>query len=336
MRRDWLAICARRDRCTNSQLQQNRLMTHTASRRCPIPGWAFILGFLIIELVAWVWLTRAMVTRGTLTDLQGGLLLLALPFVARFVIALTSYALSRVKGMSLRPEQRMSFVGWWKYFLREYAYLCSQSLVYLPFRIFFHTNTERGLGPATGEVIVLQHGYAHNGAVWFGTARALEKLGYRVYALDQPMFAPIDVMADRLAARIEDIVKATGESQITLIAHSMGGLIARAYLRGHGGARVKKLITIGSPHNGTHHAYLAGGTNGRQMRPGNSWLASLAKMRVSVPFTSIYSVHDTIISPQDSSRMSEATNIELTNIGHVSMPSGAATRAYVIAALTAQ
>ncbi len=308
-------------------------MTQTTARRCPIPGWAFILGFLILELAAWSLLTRGLVARGTLTDLQGGVLFLALPFVARFVLALFSYTLSRVKGMALRPEQRMSFIAWWKYFLREYAYLCSQSLLYLPFRIFFHTATERGLGPTTGEVIVMQHGYAHNSSVWFGTARALEQLGYRVYAFDQPMFAPIDTMGDRLAMRIEEIVRMTGEPQITLIAHSMGGLIARAYLRTHGNARVKKLITIGSPHHGTYHAYLASGTNGRQMRPGNPWLTVLAKTRVTVPFTSIYSVHDTIISPQDSSRMPEATNIELTNIGHVSMPSGMATRLHLLAAL---
>jgi triacylglycerol lipase len=308
-------------------------MTQTTARRCPIPGWAFILAILILELVVWSLLTRALVARGVMTDLQGGVLFLALPFVARFVLALLSYALSRAKGMPLRPEQRMPFIAWWKYFLREYAYLCSQSLLYLPFRIFFHTSTERGIGPISGEVIVMQHGYGHNGAAWFGTARALEKMGYRVYTLDQPMFASIDAMGDRLAARIEGVLKETNESQVTLIAHSMGGLIARAYLRTHGGARVKQLITLGTPHHGTHHAYLASGTNGRQMRPGNAWLIELAKTQVAVPLTSIYSVHDTIISPQNSSRMSEANNIELTNIGHVSMPSGKATRVYVLAAL---
>jgi triacylglycerol lipase len=308
-------------------------MTQTTTRRCPIPGWAFILGFLILELIAWSLATRGLVARGMLTDLQGGVLFLALPFVARFVLALLSYTLSRVKGMPLCPEQRMPFIAWWKYFLREYAYLCSQSLLYLPFRVFFNTATERGTGPTSGEVIVMQHGYGHNGAAWFGTARAFERMGYRVYTLDQPMFASIDSMGERLAARIEHVLKATGESQITLIAHSMGGLVARAYLRAHGDARVKQLITLGTPHHGTCHAYLASGTNGRQMRPGNAWLVALAQTQVTVPFTSIYSVHDTIISPQDSSRMPEANNIELTNIGHVSMPSGKATRAYLLATL---
>ena len=309
-------------------------MTAAQIRRCPIPQWAFIFGLLVLELAGWAWLTRSLVARGTLTDLQGGLLFLVLPFVARLVLALASYTLSRVKGVTLRPGQRLSLVGWCRYFLREYVFLCAQSLIYLPFRVFFHTATERGLGPTHGDVIVLQHGYGHNGAAWFGTARALEKMGYRVFTLDQPMFESIDAMGNRLAARIESVRQTTSEKQITLIAHSMGGLIARAYLRSHGGSRVKKLITLGTPHHGTIHAYLASGANGRQMRPGNPWLTELAKAPVTVPFVSIYSAHDTIISPQDSSRMPDANNVELTGIGHVSMPSGKLTRTQLMAALT--
>lgn len=69
---------------------------------------------------------------------------------------------------------------------------------------------------------------------------------------------------------------------------------------------------------------LASGPDGRQMRPGNAWLNALNRVGVDVPFTSIYSVHDTIISPQDSSAMPDAANLELSAIGHVSMPSGRA------------
>jgi triacylglycerol esterase/lipase EstA (alpha/beta hydrolase family) len=122
-------------------------------------------------------------------------------------------------------------------------------------------------------------------------------------------------------------------TQLTLIAHSMGGLVARAYLRKYGAARVKQLITLGSPHHGTHHAYLARGTNGRQMRPGNAWLQALGRTKVDVPLTSIYSVYDTMISPQDSSRMPEATNVEISDMGHVTMLGGKAMRAHILAAL---
>lgn len=69
------------------------------------------------------------------------------------------------------------------------------------------------------------------------------------------------------------------------------------------------------------------------MRSGNAWLTSLGATRVAIPFTSIYSIHDTIIAPQDSSVMVGADNVQLSGVGHVSMPSGAAARAALITAL---
>lgn len=269
---------------------------------------------------AWRWLVCVVVT-------------LALLLTVRWVVVLASYLVSRWKGVALQASQRLAPAAWLKFFVIEYSNFCLQNLLLIPFRGMFRTRAERHATDGAGAVILLQHGYAHNGAVWFPTALALEARGYRVFTIDQPLFAPIDQMADHLAVRIEQIIEATGVSQLTLLAHSMGGLICRAYLRQYGSGRVNRLVTLGSPHHGTYHALLAGGRNGAQMRPGNDWLAELAKTPVSVPFTSIYSVHDTVITPQDSSRMPEALNVELAGIGHVSMPGGVAMRRHVIAAL---
>jgi triacylglycerol lipase len=301
---------------------------------CPLPGWVFFLSLLIGELALLAWFTRMGVAKGWWSDLVGGLLVIVLPFVLRYLILWgIIYRLSRKKGMPLPPERELRGVAWWKFFLVEYAHFCKQSFFYLPFPVFFRTRSDRGSGAASGEVILLQHGYVHSGAVWFPTARALEGLGYRVFTIDQPLYAPIDTMADRFAARIHDIQAKTGAAQVTIIAHSMGGLIARAYLRKYGPARVRQLVTLGSPHNGTYHAYLAQGTNGRQMRPGNAWLTELARTKVNVPFTSIYSVYDTMVSPQDSSRLPEANNVEIADMGHVTMLGGKAMRAYILDAL---
>ena len=142
---------------------------------------------------------------------------------------------------------------------------------------------------------------------------------------------PAGVRVDRrhgakLAARIDEVLAATGAGRLTLVAHSMGGLVCRAYLRSFGGDKVEALVTMGSPHHGTFHAFVANGENGHQMRPGNAWLRELSEAVVPVPFTSIYSVHDTVISPQDSSVMPGANNVRISAIGHVSMPGGARPR----------
>lgn len=259
--------------------------------------------------------------------------MVALPLLARLMVVLASYVLSRWKGITLAATQRLGFIAWLKFFVVEYGHLCIQNLLLIPFRYLFHTGSERGVGPISGRVVLMQHGYVNNGAVWVFTARALEARGYRVFTMDQPPFASIDAMGELLAGRLDEVLRITGATRLTLVAHSMGGLICRAYLRRFGGDKVDQLITMGSPHQGTFHAKLARGANGRQMRAGNAWLTSLGETPVGIPFTSIYSIHDTIISPQDSSVMVGADNVQLSAVGHVSMPSGAVARRALINAL---
>jgi triacylglycerol lipase len=301
----------------------------------PLPGWLFFLALLIGELLGWAWFTRQGVARGWWGDLTGGLLLIALPLVVRLVIVSGLYGLSRAKGVALTEAQTLRGAQWWKFFTTEYWHFCKQSFLHLPFPALFRSRADRGELGVAGGVVVLQHGYLHNGAVWYPLTRTLQSRGWRVFTIDQPLYAPIDVMAERLALRIDAALVASDATQVSLIAHSMGGLVVRAYLRRFGNAHVKRVITLGSPHHGTHHAYLALGTNGQQMRPGNRWLAELGEYKISPPFTSIYSIYDTMIAPQDSSRMTEATNVELTGVGHVAMFADTQVQLQVLRALDA-
>ncbi len=298
--------------------------------------WLLGLLLLCVEFSLYAWrLAWPAAVRGDWWCALGWMTVL--PLAVRLLVTLASYVVSRWKGVKLAPAQRLSVAGWVKFIAIEYWHLCTQNLLLIPFRALFHTRSERSpgraAGPSSRPVVLMQHGYLNNGAVWFFTARALEARGYRVFTMDQPAFAPLDRMGDLLAARVDAVLDATGAQQLTLVAHSMGGLVCRAYLRSHGDARISRLITLGSPHHGTFHANLANGPNGAQMRLGSAWLNSLNQERVSVPFISIYSLHDTIITPQDSSVMPEADNVRLMAVGHVSMPSGADARAALLAAL---
>ncbi len=53
--------------------------------------------------------------------------------------------------------------------------------------------------------------------------------------------------ADALAAFIEDLGY---EGQVDILAHSMGGLVATLYSQGHPDHRVRRLVTLGTPHQG--------------------------------------------------------------------------------------
>jgi triacylglycerol esterase/lipase EstA (alpha/beta hydrolase family) len=105
----------------------------------------------------------------------------------------------------------------------------------------------------------------------------------------------------------------------------MGGLVARAYLRAHGTARLAHLITLGTPHHGTALARVAVGRSARQMRrtgePG-AWLAALAASEdaaLRAHITSIYTEHDNIVVPSSSSVLAGARHIVFTGIGHVAL-----------------
>jgi hypothetical protein len=56
---------------------------------------------------------------------------------------------------------------------------------------------------------------------------------------------------DQLGARFARALEAEPAAHISIVAHSMGGLVARAALTRAGGARVRRLVTLGTPHGGS-------------------------------------------------------------------------------------
>jgi triacylglycerol esterase/lipase EstA (alpha/beta hydrolase family) len=174
--------------------------------------------------------------------------------------------------------------------------------------------------PAT-RPIVLVHGVLCNDGVWFALRRYLTQAGIGpVYTLNYgPMFADTEHFASQLAAKIAAVRAATGAARVVLVGHSLGGLIARACVRGAGGAQVSRLITVGTPHHGSIFAWLFPGWCLAQMRPGGAWLAALNRDEGApppVPTTALWSRHDTMVVPQASAMLGGADNVALIGIGH--------------------
>ncbi len=70
--------------------------------------------------------------------------------------------------------------------------------------------------------------------------------------------ASIAASAGLVDAKIERICERYGLSEIDIVAHSKGGLIARYYVQNLNGAkRVRHLVTLGTPHRGTWVAAMA-------------------------------------------------------------------------------
>jgi triacylglycerol esterase/lipase EstA (alpha/beta hydrolase family) len=186
--------------------------------------------------------------------------------------------------------------------------------------LYRHLMPEPAPAPAESPVLLL-HGVLCNAGAMAGLRGDLvaRNLG-PVYALSYgPPLASIDEFADQVAVKIDAILEATGAARVAIVGHSMGGLVARAYLRRHGAQKVSTVMTLGTPHHGSAHAWLFPGISLAQLRPGNAWLADLNRTEgapAGVRVVSLWSWHDSMVAPQTSCRLAGVENIELAGIGH--------------------
>jgi len=169
---------------------------------------------------------------------------------------------------------------------------------------------------------VLIHGFVCNRGFWNPWLKQLQKTGHVFVAVDLvPAFGSIDNYVKILDDAIARVMAATGRPPL-LICHSMGGLAARAWLRQADRARVSRIVTIATPHQGTWLARFGRTVNGREMRIGGDWLKKIDCERTGarhVPFTCWYSNSDNIVFPTSVATLPGADNRLVPGCGHVEM-----------------
>jgi predicted alpha/beta hydrolase family esterase len=189
-------------------------------------------------------------------------------------------------------------------------------------KMIFYRWLVRDPPPAPAQLpVLLIHGVGCNAGVWSGMKRYLDAQGVGpVYALSYgPPLASVDSFAAQVAAKIDAIRVATGAAQVVLVGHSMGGLVGIAYLRRHGGDRVRRLITIGTPFHGSRHAYMMFGRAMQDLRPGSTFVSGIdvpGTFAAQVPVVSLWSWHDSMVTPQTSARLDWADNIAIAGVAH--------------------
>jgi len=189
--------------------------------------------------------------------------------------------------------------------------------------------------------VLLVHGYGCNSGFWAHLEPLLDRERISHATIDlEPVAGSIDDYAPLIEARVQELCAATGAARIAIVAHSMGGLAARAWMRAFAGtsgsARVAKLITLGTPHHGTALARFGLGANAVQMRRDSAWLRDLAAAEgpdVRAGIVSLYTHHDNIVAPQDSSVLPGARNVAFGGVGHVALGSNPRVLAEVLRAL---
>jgi len=185
--------------------------------------------------------------------------------------------------------------------------------------------------------VLLVHGYGCNSGFWAHLEPLLDRERISHASIDlEPVAGSIDGYAPLIEARVQELCAATGAAHIAVVAHSMGGLATRAWMRSHGSAKVAKLVTLGTPHHGTALANLGLGANAAQMRRDSTWLRDLAAgetQDVRARIFSIYTHHDNIVAPQDSSELAGARNVAFGGVGHVALGSNPRVLAEVLRVL---
>ena len=152
---------------------------------------------------------------------------------------------------------------------------------------------------ARGTPVVLLHGFVENQGNMWVLARRLHRRGYRVFSLTLPStLRRIEKNVDFLGRELERIRGETGEARVALIGHSMGGLISRRYVHAQAGHGVSVVITVASPHDGTHTASLTPAPSTIQMRRGGSHARAVPPSAPDpVPVHCMVAAQEDIVAP---------------------------------------
>jgi triacylglycerol esterase/lipase EstA (alpha/beta hydrolase family) len=218
--------------------------------------------------------------------------------------------------------------------------------------------------------VVLVHGTFENRVDnWNALSPLLKNDGYCVFALNyggttpaNPIqgTGPIADSAAQLAAFVDQVLAATGATQVDLVGHSQGGMMPRWYLRFLGGApKVHALIGLSPSNHGTTldglgllaeaipgaTAFVGSGCPAcSEQLIGSPFLTRLNSGGDTVPgvvYTVVTTVFDEVVTPYTSAFLSgpAVTNVTVQNgcpidfVDHVAIPYDRRALRYVLNAL---
>jgi triacylglycerol lipase len=183
-------------------------------------------------------------------------------------------------------------------------------------------------GASAQDPILFVHGYVESASVWNTMIGRFEKDGYAksslsAYSYNTSQSNKVD--AEEVKSRVETLLKNTGATKVDIIAHSMGSLNSRWYIKFLGGeSKVDDWVSLGGPNHGTETANFCFSTSCVEMRVGSKFLGELNagdETPGTVSYGTWWSPCDEIINPDSSVALSGATNNETACISHSALMS---------------
>ena len=259
--------------------------------------------FIGIGQAGWGWL-------GALLILLGYALFLGVEFLLLMRVQETGPAPRATGAQVLR--------AWWGEVITAPRVFCWQQ----PFRSSTEPDNLGALS-AGRRGVVFVHGFVCNRGFWNPWMARIRPQGVPFIAVNlEPLFGSIDQYADTIEQAVRGVELATGLPPV-VVAHSMGGLAVRAWLaRYDADTRVHRIVTIGTPHQGTWLARFGRTDNSREMAQRSPWLRDLADRSPAARhslFTCFYGHCDNIVFPASAGTLVGADNRHIAATAHVHM-----------------
>jgi len=187
-------------------------------------------------------------------------------------------------------------------------------------------------GPKGGVPIIFVHGYMQNRVGFVGLARALAKQGLGpMFGFNYPWFSTIASNAAALERFVNRVCQETGSGAVDLVCHSMGGLVAMEMMNNQAAKtaappaaatfKVRRYVTIATPHAGVMWRGPLLGFGASSLRRGSTLLAAHAGVKLTVPALSVYSSHDNVVFPKESSSLvlRGGRDVEVEGLTHLAI-----------------